>query len=241
MGVLDDVDIARGLTRDHAGRADTARGRDAVRLNRLGRLTMNNPAREQLLLRYVAAKLERIDATPAGRTLVIGCGQGVDIDIALDRFDASAVVAIDIDPVQVERARRRLAARLPAGAAVVVDQGDVIALDAGDESFDTVFDLGAVHLVPDWQRAYGEIGRVLRPGGKLRFETIVGRTFRAALRVSTGGFRAPAAGYTAASVIATLAAAGLDCGPAAIARPRAAVLTGLVGDMIGVATKTEVA
>ena len=216
-----------------------------MRLNRLGRLTMNNPAREQLLLRYVGARLEAIDATPAGRTLVIGCGQGVDIDMALARFQASAVVAIDIDPLQVERARRRLAARarsgvgVGAGADVIVEQGDVLALHADDESFDTVFDLGAVHLVPDWQRAYGEIARVLRPGGKLRFETIVGRTFRAALRVSTGGFRSPAAGYTESSVLATLAAAGLDRSPASIVRPRAAVLTGLVGDMIGVATKTS--
>ena len=74
-----------------------------MRLNRLGRLTMNNPARERLLLGYVGSRLETLDSASAGRTLVIGCGQGTDIEMALDRFHATEVVAIDIDPHQVER------------------------------------------------------------------------------------------------------------------------------------------
>jgi SAM-dependent methyltransferase len=205
----------------------------AVKLNRLGLLTMNNPARERLLLGYVASTLQAIDPSPAGRALVIGCGQGTDIEIALDRFDATEVVAIDIDPRQVERARRRMAPR----DRVSIETGDVLALAWPDGSFDTVFDLGAVHLVPEWRAAYAEIGRVLRPGGKLRFETIVGRSFRAAMRISTAGFATPATAYTEATVVDAMRDAGLRCADEDIRRPRAIVLTGLVGDLIGVATK----
>lgn len=194
---------------------------------------MNNPARERLLLGYVGPRLETLDSASARRTLVIGCGQGTDIEMALDRFHATEVVAIDIDPHQVERARRRLGER----TGVSVEVGDVLALSSADHAFDTVFDLGAVHLVPDWRHAYAEIARVLRPGGKLRFETIVGRSFRAALRLGTDGFAAPAAGYTSSAVLAALSDVGLNCPASATLRPRAAVLTGLVGDLIGVATK----
>ena len=194
---------------------------------------MNNPARERLLLRYVGSKLEQLDPTHAGRTLVVGCGQGADIAMALDRFDATEVVAIDIDPHQVARAEARIGNR----PGVTIAVGDVLAIDASDGSFDTVFDLGAVHLVPDWRQAYAEIARVLRPGGKFRFETIVGRSFRATMRLSTHGFAAPAEGYSNESVLRTLRDCALDCADHATLQPRAAVLTGLVGDLIGVATK----
>jgi len=206
----------------------------AVRLNRLGRLTMNNPARERLLLGYVGSKLEALDPSPAGRTLIVGCGQGADIALALNRFNATHVVAIDIDPHQVARAQTRLGGR----DRITIAVGDALAIDWIDGSFDTVFDLGAVHLIPEWRQAYAEIARVLRPGGKLRFETIVGRSFRATMRLSTHGFTTPATGYTYESVVTSLRDCRLSCPPQATYRPRAAVLTGLVGDLIGVATKT---
>ena len=205
-----------------------------MRLNALGRLTMNNPARAQLLLRYVAAKLAALDPMPAGRTLVVGCGQGMDIDIALGRFGATEVVAIDVDPRQVDRARRRVRGR----RGVTIEIGDVVELGSEDQSFDTVFDLGAIHLVPDWRRAYGEVARVLKPGGKFRFETIVGRHFRALLPVSTAGFRSPNdTGYGESAVLERLSEVGLEADATSVLRPRAMFLTGLVGDLIGVATK----
>ena len=116
-----------------------------MRLNRLGRLTMNNPARERLLLGYVGSRLEALDSASAGRTLVIGCGQGTDIEMALDRFHATEVIAIDIDPHQVERARRRLGER----QGVSVEVGDVLALSSADHAFDTVFDLDLGFCVGD--------------------------------------------------------------------------------------------
>jgi len=206
-----------------------------MRLNALGRLGMNNPARAWLLRNVVAGRLEAIDETPADRALVVGCGQGADIDVAIDRFGAREVVAIDIDPRQVARARRRTGLR----PSVEVRLADVTATGLPDGSFDTVFDLGAVHLVPAWRLAYAEIARLLTPGGLLRFETIVGRAFRAVLPISTEGLRSPnTTGYGEASVLQELAAVGLRAGPASLVRPpRPALLTGLVGDLVGVATK----
>jgi len=202
---------------------------------RTPRTSGDAPARRRLLLGYVGATLEAVDSTPAGRTLVIGCGQGTDIEMTLDRFQANEVVAIDIDPRQVERAQRRLRQR----PRVAIELGDVLALHNADHApFDTVFDLGAVHLVPDWQRAYGQIAGVLRPGGKFRFETVVGRRFRAAMRISTTGFALPATGYTTSAVFTTLESHGMNCPRSAIRRPRVLVLTGVVGDLIAVATKS---
>src|SRR5687768_731203 len=123
-----------------------------MRMNALGRLTMNNPARAALLRGYIAGRLAALDPEPARRTLVIGCGQRAGVTLAV---------------------------------------GDVLAIDADDGAFDTVYDLGAVHLVPEWRRAYAEIARVLRPLGSLRFETIVGRGLRALMPLGTAGFGLP--------------------------------------------------
>jgi hypothetical protein len=157
------------------------RSQSAMRLNRFGRLAMNNPFRERLLVGYVATRLYSLDPTPARRTLVVGCGQGVDIDIAQRRFGATEVVAIDLDPVQVSRARRRVDGR----PAIEIFVGDVVDLRFDDATFDTVFELGAIHLVPEWRRAYAEISRVLRPGGKFRFETIVAHPVRHLMALAT--------------------------------------------------------
>ena len=43
-----------------------------MRLNALGRLTMNNPARAQLLLRYVAAKLAATGGNKSRAATILG-------------------------------------------------------------------------------------------------------------------------------------------------------------------------
>lgn len=46
------------------------------------------------------------------------------------------------------------------------------ALDAEDASYDSVFDFGIVHHIPDWRNAFAEVARVLIPGGRLYFEEV---------------------------------------------------------------------
>jgi lincosamide nucleotidyltransferase A/C/D/E len=205
-----------------------------VRLNWLGRAGMNNPARAALLRRYVTRRLWQLDPQPARRTLVIGCGQGVDIEIAYKTFRAYQVVAIDLDERQVRRARRRLGD----DTRTLIALGDARALPFPAASVDTVVDLGAIHLVPEWHHAVEEVARVLAPSGRFLFEEIVGRSYRAVLPLSTEGLRSPnRTGFGRTAFLSALDMAGLKVTPADLFEPRMEVLTGLVGDLIGVARR----
>src|SRR5256885_1204144 len=92
-----------------------ARGRSShrMRLNWLGRASMNNALRAWGQ-RYAASRMQRLGGrVDGGRVLEVGCGGGAGAEIILKGFGAAWVEAVDLDPKMVERARRRLAAYGP--------------------------------------------------------------------------------------------------------------------------------
>ncbi len=96
------------------------------------------------------------------RVLEIGFGPGYD---ALKFLQAGAVYCgIDITPENVVRTKQHLA---PFGFSPNVRQGDAENLPFEDNSFDVVYSNGVLHHVPDIQKAFQEVHRVLRPGGEL--------------------------------------------------------------------------
>lgn len=142
-----------------------------VKLNRIEKALMNNPARALLQRRYEAPLLERLGGRTEGlRVLEIGCGRGIGTEIIFDRFGAREVHAFDVDPDMGELAHQRLS-RFPAER-LRLFVGDAAAIEAEDSSFDAVFDFGNIHHVPDWRRALAEVVRVLRPGGRFFFEEV---------------------------------------------------------------------
>src|SRR6266566_2659977 len=97
-----------------------------MRLNWLGRATMNNAARS-LGQSYTASWLERLGGrVEGGRALEVGCGRGVGVQMILERFGAASVEAMDLDPKMIERARRRLAAY--GSARMQLSVGDVTSI-----------------------------------------------------------------------------------------------------------------
>lgn len=141
-----------------------------MKLNAVEKALMNNPARAALQRHYEARLFERVGGrVEGGRALEIGCGRGVGVELVLEHFGADHVVAFDVDPDMVERARRRLARF---GHRVTLSVGDVTAIAEPPGSFDAVFDFGTVHHVPDWRAALAEVRRVLRPGGRFYFEEV---------------------------------------------------------------------
>ena len=69
---------------------------------------------------------------------------------------------IDIAETTARKARDRGDVR---GAPVQVAVADVSALPFSDESFDGIYTMGTLEHLPDPERAFAEIARVLRPGG----------------------------------------------------------------------------
>ncbi len=145
-----------------------------MKLNRVEKALMNNPARALVQRHHEAVLMQRFGGrVEGGRVLEIGCGRGVGTEIIFERFGAREVHAFDVDPDMVARARRRLSGY--SANRLTLIEGDAAAIKAEDASYDAVFDFGIIHHVPAWQRAVAEVARVLKPGGKFFFEEVTKR------------------------------------------------------------------
>jgi arsenite methyltransferase len=142
------------------------------------------------LLGYPAEQLDRLPSTAVesfagvgypfaagviriGDTVLdIGSGSGTDALIAAQIVGRSGrVIGLDLTDAMRDK--------LQANAAVVgadnlqVLAGNAEAIPLPDSSVDVVTSNGVLNLVPDKPRAIREIGRVLRPGGRLQVADII--------------------------------------------------------------------
>src|SRR6185503_12537230 len=104
--------------------------------------------------------------------LDIGCGAGMDLLLAARRVGKSGR-AIGVDMTEAMAQRARAAAGAARIANLEVRIGDALELPVEDASVDVVISNGVINLTPDKQRAYAEVARVLRPGGRLQLADIV--------------------------------------------------------------------
>ena len=112
---------------------------------------------------YYAAQFLELAGRNQGCCLDIGCGGG-DLGIAVAGQSAFGLVLVDREPVMVRAARQRAEAAGLAGRATVT-VGDVHALPLGEGRVDLVVSRGSLMFWEDLPRAFGELYRVLAPGG----------------------------------------------------------------------------
>lgn len=116
----------------------------------------------------------KIGVIPVGATVVdIGCGAGMDLLLAGRRIGATGR-AIGVDMTDAMRELTNEAAK-EAGLIEVVEvrAGDAEALPVEDGSVDVVISNGVLNLTTDKGKAFSEIVRVLKPGGRMQLADIV--------------------------------------------------------------------
>jgi ubiquinone/menaquinone biosynthesis C-methylase UbiE len=119
-----------------------------------------------------------VGEVPAGGTIVdCPCGAGPALR-AVPPGSGARYVAADLSPAMLRRVRRTAEKRGVAELEVV--EASATDLPLGDGSADLFLSLWGIHCFDDPEPAIAEIGRVLKPGGRL-----VGATFVK----EPGGFR----------------------------------------------------
>ena len=141
-------DVANGGNLEGLSSAYTA-----WRASPLGRIT---DALEQELL------LDLIGPVAGMRVLDVGCGDGA-LAVELERRGAT-VTGIDSLPQMIDAARRRARAH---GVDATFEVATAQDMPFAPDAFDSVVAVTALCFIKDAAPVLGEVGRVLRPGGRV--------------------------------------------------------------------------
>jgi SAM-dependent methyltransferase len=115
---------------------------------------------------WVLGRLE-----PGQRVLDIGSGAGMDSLIAaLQVGPEGSVTGIDMTPEMLEKARRGVAELGVSNVTFI--EGEAESLPFEDASFDVVLSNSVIDLIPDKDAVFGEIYRVLVPGGRMQIADV---------------------------------------------------------------------
>ena len=108
---------------------------------------------------------------PGERVLDLGSGAGTDSLVAAQMVGPDgSVTGIDMTPQM--RAKARAAAVEMGATNVEFVEGEAEQLPFPDDSFDVVISNGVIDLIPDKDAAFGELHRVLAPGGRLQIADV---------------------------------------------------------------------
>jgi arsenite methyltransferase len=103
---------------------------------------------------------------PGETVLDLGSGAGFDCFLAAGKVGQTGrVIGIDMTDAMLEKARANAAKTGLSN--VEFRKGEIESLPVDDDSIDVVISNCVLNLVPDKDRAFREIHRVLKPGGRL--------------------------------------------------------------------------
>lgn len=152
-------------------------------MSRTGRFFVNvfTGRRSQRTYAWLASALAPV---PGMACLEVGCGNGDMARRIVDGLKPARYVATDLDPRQIDAARRHLASLYDGAppSSLELRAADMLALPFPDASFDAVFAFVSLHHADarhgdfaNVPKALAELDRVLKPGGRLAYTEIINR------------------------------------------------------------------
>jgi ubiquinone/menaquinone biosynthesis C-methylase UbiE len=114
--------------------------------------------------RIIRAIWQNKPPNPGLRVIELGCGPGFYSRKLAQRFPQIIVTGVDRSPSQVRSARERATAEKVSNC--VFERVNVLALRTADASFDVLIASRIFTVLPDHQRAFAEMFRVLKSGGR---------------------------------------------------------------------------
>jgi SAM-dependent methyltransferase len=110
--------------------------------------------------------VQLLDVQPTDRVIELGCGPGVAIAALATRATRGLVVGVDHSQVMIRQARRRNRAAIRTGRVRLI-QAPVESLSISDGPFNAALAVNTVGMWPDPTARLRELGRLLRPGGRI--------------------------------------------------------------------------
>ena len=98
------------------------------------------------------------------KVLAVGCGSGEE-SLLLNQKGAADIIGIDIAPKLIREAKKSF----PKHQFFTMN---VKKMDFPDHTFDFVYSSLAMHYLKDWDKALGEINRVMKTGATFLFSTL---------------------------------------------------------------------
>ncbi len=146
---------------------------------------------------------------PGQVVLDIGSGAGIDCFIAAGKVGSTGkVIGLDMTPEMIERARQN--AREASVTNVEFRFGEAEKMPVEDASVDWVISNCVINLSPNKPAVFGEIARILRPGGRISISDIVAQELPEPVRQSRDAWTGCLAGAISEEAYAKgLVAAGL--------------------------------
>lgn len=119
------------------------------------------------LARYLTPMLQAADLTPGERVLDVGCGNGVTTIEAARRTSPGRAMGLDLSAAMLDIARHRAFEERVANIEFV--QGDAQVYHFEPAAFDIAISRFGVMFFADAAAAFANIGRAVRPGGRVLF------------------------------------------------------------------------